>query len=197
MNNLMQSALTGMLALGLLAPVDNFAQSTSPSPTGEIILEVIATYNGMQCSQCADRYVYLRVFSDGTAECQSSTRSAAEPKESPTIKKKTLTQDEFIQIKRAVNAPKLAKVGPKYETWYAIVDASLRWTIKIPRPGQSQIIEVLEFSPALTKTMKHPYPDALVKLGCNIEKLRDDVSGEPHSLDSECQRVLGTANQPD
>jgi hypothetical protein len=107
-----------------------------------------------------------------------------------------LSEDEFIQIRTAVNAPKLAKLRPKYETWYAIVDASLKWTIKIPRPGQSQIIEVLEFSPALTKTMKHPYPDALVKLGCNIEKLRDDVSGEPHLLDSECQRVLRTANLP-
>jgi hypothetical protein len=136
------------------------------------------------------------VYSDRTTETQSFIRSAAEPKESPAFKRKTLTQNEFIKIRTVVNAPKLAKVKPKYETRYAIVDASLRWTIKIPRPGQSQVIELLEFSPALTKTMKHPYPDALVTLGCNIEKLRDEVSGEPHLLDSECQRVLGTANLP-
>jgi hypothetical protein len=31
---------------------------------------------------------------------------------------------------------------------------------------------------------------------CNIKKLRANVSGEPGSLDSECQRVLGTATRP-
>jgi hypothetical protein len=66
------------------------------------------------------------------------------------------------------------------------------WTIKIQRPGLAQTIQVLEFSPALAKRMKHPYPDALVKLGCNIEKLRADVYGESSPLDSECQKVLGT-----
>jgi hypothetical protein len=48
----------------------------------------------------------------------------------------------------------------------------------------------LEFSPGLARTMKHPYPDALVKLGCNIEKLRAGLSGESNFPDSECKRVL-------
>lgn len=95
-----------------------------------------------------------------------------------------------------MNAPKLAKVRPKYATWYAVVDASTTWAIKIQHPGQSQIIEVLEFSPALTKAMKHPYPDTLVELGCNIEKIRADISREATSHDSECRRVLGTKSQP-
>jgi hypothetical protein len=55
------------------------------------------------------------------------------------------------------------------KTRYAIVAASTEWTIKIQRPGQPQIIQVLEFSLGLAGTMKHPYPDVLVKLRCNIK----------------------------
>jgi hypothetical protein len=192
MRSLMQSMLVVMVALGLLAAADNFAQS--PSPNSDIVLEVIVTQTTMASE---DRYVYLylRVFSDSTAECQSLKHSNSEKKELLTVKK-ALTQDEFIRIKSVVSEPKLAAVGPKYETRYAIVDTSTEWTIKIQRPGQPQIIQVLEFSPGLARTMKHPYPDPLVKLGCNIEKLRADVSGESNTLDSECKRVLGTASQP-
>jgi hypothetical protein len=194
MNNLIQSALTAMLASGLLVPMHDFAVSSSPSSASDVILEVVATYNGMWCAQCADTYTYLRVYSDGVAEWQPSTLTAAKPKENP-ITKTTLTQDQLVRIKSAVNAPKLTKIKARYTTLYDIVDSSTTWTIKIPRSGQIQTIEVLEFSPALTKTMKHPYPDALVKLGCNLKNLRVEVSGEHSTLDSECQRVLGTADR--
>jgi len=166
--------------------------ANSRSSSADTVLEVIATHATVAS---ADKYVYLRVFSDVTAEIQPSNYSDAETKERPTIKK-TLTQDEFVQIKSVVDTPKLANVGPKFETRYAIVDTWTEWRIKIQRPGQPQVIEVLEFSPGLAGTMKHPYPDALVKLGCSIKKLRADVSGESALLDGECQRVLGTTSQP-
>jgi hypothetical protein len=184
--------LVVMTALGLLAPADNLAQSPSHGPSADILLEVIATHTAAMASE--DTYVYLRVFSDRTAEFQPR-HGNSEKQELPAIKK-TLTRDEFIPIKSAVSDPKLATVGPKYETRYAIVDTWTEWTIKIQRQGQPQIIQVLEFSPSLARTMKHPYPDALVKLGCNIEKLRADVSGESNRLDSECKRVLGTPSRP-
>jgi len=190
MRSLMQSTLIVVLALGFLAVGDNFAQS--PSLGKDIVLEVIATHNTLASE---DRYVYLRVFSDGTAEWQSSKHSNSQKTELLAFKK-TLTQDEFMRIKSVVSEPKLAAVGPKYETRYAIVDTSTEWTIKIQRPGRPQIIQVLEFSPGLARTMKHPYPSALVKLGCNIEKTRADVSGESNTPDSECMRALRTAGQP-
>ena len=191
MRSLMQSLLIVMVGLGLLAPANNLAQSARPSPNANMVLEVIATHTTMASE---DRYVYLRVFSDSTAECQPSEHSNSGEK--LLVVKRTLTQDEFIRIKSVVSEPKLAAVKPKYETRYAIVDTWTEWTIKIQRTGQPQIIQVLEFSPGLARTMKHPYSDALVKLGCNIEKLRADVSGESDGLDSECKRVLGTPSRP-
>jgi hypothetical protein len=88
------------------------------------------------------------------------------------------------------------------KTRYAIVDTSTEWTIKIQRPGQAQTIQVLEFSPGLARTMKHPYPDALVKLACNIEKLRAGLSGESTRFACGCPwctaetRVLKFATKP-
>jgi len=170
-----------------------FVLAQSPKVGAEIILEVIATHTTMERE---DKYVYLRVFSDRTAECQASKHSDVENKELPAVKN-TLTQDDFIRLKSMVSDPKLSTLGPKYETRYAIVDSSTEWTIKIQRAaGEPQIIRVLEFSPGLAKTMKHPYPGALVTLGCTIEKLRTDVSGESISLDHECKKVLGTSKQP-
>jgi hypothetical protein len=192
MSSLVQLLLVVMVALGLLAPVDNFAQLLGPSPGADILFEVIATHSTMASE---DRYVYLRVFADRTAECEFSNRSNSDGKH-PLAVKKTLSQDEFIRLESVVSEPKLASVGPKYETRYAIVDSWTEWRIKIQRPGQPQIIQVLEFSPGLARTMKHPYPDALVKLGCSIEKLRADVLGESNTLDSECKKTLGTSSHP-
>jgi hypothetical protein len=181
-----------VLALGLLLPADSLAQSPKPSSGSDTVVEVIATHT---TPDSEDTYVYIRVFSNGTAEFQPSTHRAAGTKERPTIKK-TLTQDEFVQIKSLVDAPQLAAVGPKFETRYAIIDSWTKWTIEIQRPVKPQIIQILEFSPGLARTMKHPYPDPLVKLGCSLEKLRADISGESTLLDGECQRVLGTTIPP-
>jgi hypothetical protein len=183
--------LVVMTVLVFLAPPHRLAQSSKVS--ADTILEVIAIHTTMKSE---DTYVYLRVFSDRVAECQFSKQSNTENKELPAVKK-TLTQNEFIRIESVISDPKLANLEPKYETQYAVVDFSTDWTIKIQHTaGEPQIIRVLEFSPGLAKTMKHPYPDALVKLGCTIKKLRADVSGESISLDDECQRVLGTSSQP-
>jgi hypothetical protein len=168
-------------------PATQAGWSAPVAPASSVILEVTNTY--WSFAESRNPYVYLRVFSDGAAECQSSHG------DNPTIKK-TLTQDEFVQIKSVLRNPKLARVGPRYESRYAVLDSATEWTIKIQRPGEPQVIQVVEFFPWLGKQMKHPYPDALVKLGCSIEKLRADVSGESIPLDRECQRVLGASSQP-
>lgn len=177
------------IGVGLLGPTVDFAQSPSTSPGTDVLLEVVATHSSMADE---DTYLYLRVFSDGTAECHSSAHAEKEPRSL----KKPLTQEDFSRIKSIVGNKNLASLRSRYETKYLIVDTSTEWTIKIQQPGPAQIIHVLEFSPGLAKTMKHPYPDALVELGCNIEKLRASVYGVSMPLDSECQRVFGRKNQP-
>jgi len=136
-----------------------------------------------------DTYIYLRVLSNRTAECQTLSHTDPDKKDLSSYKK-ILTQAEFEKLESVVDNPRLHHVRARYETRYAIVDTWTEWTIKIRRPGQPQTIEVLEFSPGLAKIMKHPYPTGLVKLGCTIQKLRSEVSGESAYFDSECKRIL-------
>jgi hypothetical protein len=192
--------ICGLFALSFLAtssavaqdpvtapPATQAGQSAPANPAPDVILDV--TTSSYSLSEGRNPHVYLRVFSDGSAECQFSRG------DNPTIKK-TLTQDEFVHLKSVLRNSKLAKVRPRYESRYTILDSWTEWTIKIQRPGQPQVIQVVDFSPWAGKGLKHPYPDALVKLGCSIEKLRADVSGDSISLDRECQGVLGTSSQP-
>ncbi|HKW62841.1 MAG TPA: hypothetical protein VJN89_09875 [Candidatus Acidoferrum sp.] len=182
------SMLLAFVVGGLTASTTSLGQLPNRGSSGNKILEVYATHTSFEGDR---RYLLLRVFTDGLAECESSKPSDPEHVAS----KKLLTKDEYARIKSIVVDPELAKVGRRYETWYAVVDTSTEWEIEIQRAGQTQVIQVLNFSPDLTKLMKHPYPDALVKLGCNVEKLRSDVLGDSPSLDNECKKVLGLRDQ--
>src|SRR6266481_8003105 len=148
MGLLLQSMLAVITGLGLLASANNFVQLAAPSPGADTILDVIATHSTMASEE---RYVYLRVFSDGTAEYQSSKHSDGVQNDLPVIRK-TLRQDEFKRIRSILSEPRLAAVGPEYATRYAIVDSWTEWTVKIQRSGQTQSIQVLEFSPGLART---------------------------------------------
>ena len=166
----------------LLCAWSLLAQSSADS-----LVEVVAIHTTPEGEH---RYLYLRVFSNGTAEWQS--RNPKNKEQAAT--RAGLTKEQFKRIKSVVDDPKLANVEPSYETKYAVVDSWTEWKIKVQRPGQSQVIQVLEFSPGLAKVMKHPYPGALVKLGCALMSTRAEVSGEALSLHGECKKVLQAKN---
>lgn len=129
------------------------------------------------------------MFSNAAAEWQSGSPEDKEKGATRTA----LTKEQFLRIKSVADDPKLAHLGPRYETKYAIVDSWTEWKIEVHQARQSQVIQVLEFSPGVAKAMKHPYPDALVKLGCTLESTRAEVSGETLP-DSECKKVLQAKN---
>ena len=72
----------------------------------------------------------------------------------------------------------------------AVVDAGTWWDIRIPRDDRNQQIRVVAFAPDLAKAADHPYPKALLALGCTIEKIRAETVVEKIDTDSECRRVL-------
>ena len=184
-SSILNWGLVAAIAAGLAAPADNLAQSASPGSRTDAILEVTGTVTGWGGD---NRYVYLRVLSDGTAECEPVRH------EVPIIKK-TLSPTQFTRIKAVLSQRNVARLGDKYETNFATVDDGSYWTIEIQRPIQPQFIRVVGFTPGLAKILKHPYPGGLVTLGCSIEKLRTVVTGEPNLPHSECAPVLGTTLQ--
>jgi hypothetical protein len=178
-----------MLVLGIVAVAISAGQSSSTGPKTEILAEVVAIHTSPEAERT---YLYLRVFSDGMAEWQSSKTAVAD-KELPT-RSKALAKDDFLRIKSILADPRLKKLGPKYETRFAIVDSWTTWKVQIGRKEHSRGIQILEFSPDLAKTLKSPYPDDLVKLGCTFKKLRADISEEPPSSDKTCEEAGGTVS---
>jgi len=126
---------------------------------------------------------YLKVYSDGTAECHA-------PKywdEPDVAKTKSLPIEEFNQLKALLEQPDLLNVKHRYERMYTVMDSWMEWTIKIDHPSGEQSFEVSGFSPSSAKASNQPYPEALTKLGCSIQKIRSEVFGyEPHRAEADC-----------
>lgn len=131
--------------------------------------------------------VYLRVFSDRTAECHTLAYSGHELK---VAKRKTLKPEEFERLIDLLNDPGLLNVKSRYESPRIIVDSWMEWDIKIQHAGNAQKIEVINFSPSWLG-LAQPYPDPLLQLGCAVWKIRDDVFGdEPGRRDAKCEKAL-------
>ena len=118
--------------------------------------------------------LYVRVFSDGTAECHTEKYN----KEKDVAKMKVLSVDEFERLKAAMNEPDLLNVKEKYGLMHFVVDSWMEWDIAVQHASGVQRIKVASFSPASAREKLQPYPDALVKLGCSILEIRDDVYGD-------------------
>jgi hypothetical protein len=135
--------------------------------------------------------IYLRVFSDGSAECHAEKFWD----EADTVKKKVLSHEDFEQLRGLVGQPELLSVKPRYELMESVIDSWMEWTINVPYGRNVQRIEVANFSPVAAKERGEPYPDVLEKLGCSISKARSDVYGDQVAAGKAsragCNAILG------
>lgn len=144
------------------------------------------------------RFVYLRVFSDRTAEAQNEWDQ--------TMKRTVLTQAEFDRLQyfldrpdvlslgldakydllKAANYPPGVTPGPSYQTWDAMLQHS-----KV-----QQKIRIHDFDGYLYDWDRYPQdaqktaPNTLVKLGCTVEDLRAIVTGKESGREKQCQQAL-------
>jgi hypothetical protein len=164
-------------------------QSADPTPRPSVILEVThTTFSIFENSE--NKYLYLRVLSDGSIECQSPFPIEKSESNERRSYRKILTQEEFKALQSLIDQPQILKIQPKYRA-YVSVDTSSEWGIKLQHHGETQRIVVGMFSPGLAREFKQPYPKALTKLGCTVQKLRHEVVGDPaEHIDSDCKKVL-------
>jgi hypothetical protein len=178
------------------------AQSPKPATEAKAILEVTqwsALYGydvGMQQPWYVRdhrRFLYLRVFSDKTAEAQNEWDQ--------TMKKTVLTQAEFDKLQYFVDRPEVLNLGldanydllkdakyppgikprPSYQTW----DAALQHS-KV-----QQKIRISDFDGCLNDAdAQKTAPNALVKLGCTVEDLRASITGMKSGQEKQCQEAL-------
>lgn len=160
----------------LLVPFVGASAVQSPTSISrpEILVEVTAIHTSPETE---NSYLYLRVFSNGLAEWQSSRFIAG--KKGPSTNSQIMKTDDFLRIKSVLDDPRLQKLKQGYDTRFAAIDSWTTWKVAIPRKNVPQTIQITEFSPDLANAMKSPYPDALVNLGCALKTLRSQVSGAP------------------
>lgn len=121
---------------------------------------------------------YLTVFSDRTAECRTQKFTG---EEKDVTRRKVLGTKEFGKLRAIINEPNFLDIEKRYELNHPVVDSWMEWTIAVRHPNGEQSIQVANFSPASELYKNQAYPDALVKLGCSILKIREEVFDDPYA----------------
>jgi hypothetical protein len=161
------------------------------SPSRKLILEVVNRH--FTVGQHIPS-VYLRVYSDGTSECHTEKFWD----EADIVKHKTLGPEELQALQAVLDNPELFHANEKYGLMALVIDSWMEWDIRVPHGWRSVKIKVLNFSPASARQKNQPYPPAVLRLGCSIWKLRNEVygdaqyGGEPFYYADDCKEALRT-----
>jgi hypothetical protein len=198
--------LTAML-VGFAAWSQSFgtnSQSTDTAvpklPAATVILEVVATHFRIGPEE---EYVYLRVFSNHVVQAQTLNRKSVVDDAVIANFSMTLAPKEFSKVQQLLAEPRIMHLKTRYRQRVGgILDDFTSWKITIRHPDADQELEVVAFEPEEAKLKRRPYPEALVELGCTIERVRGGAIGEEARLDkarldNECKRVLtGSGSMP-
>jgi hypothetical protein len=183
-----------LIALLVSGAVSLGVPGAKSSPSAKLILEVMNRHFTVGRKI---RSVYLRVYSDGTAECHTVKYTGDATDDGPDIvKQKTLAPGDLQNLEAVLQNPELLHVKRKYGLMDWVVDSWMEWDIKVPHGWHVERVKVLNFSPASAREKKQPYPSALLKLGCLIWKVRNDVygdeapGGEPSYRINDCRQAL-------
>ncbi len=156
-------------------------QESQRTPLLEVIL---TTYDVSR----TETLVYLRVFSNGSAEAhpmrEVDFRALA-------LKTASIPPSELATLSQFLGSSNVQHLDAKYERYWGNIDFGQTWQITIAQ-GSSQKSMILEnFQPFLARTKKKPYPAELERLGCLVWKLRTKVTGEPleRNYVSGCQKL--------
>jgi hypothetical protein len=116
--------------------------------------------------------LYVKVFSDGTAECHAIKFTGRENND---VKREHLPAKEFAEIKSLLDQPEMQGVKGRYEHPRAVADSWMEWELRAPDSRLRQEVTI-SFGPP-TQELR-AFPEALGSLGCQILKIREYVYGD-------------------
>jgi hypothetical protein len=139
-----------------------------------LLLEVILTTSEIDRTETL---VYLRVFSDGSAEAhpmrEVDFRTLA-------LRKAQISPSELGMLREFLRSSKVQHLDPEYNRyWGSVEDFGQTWQITIAGSDDKKSIVLHNFQPFYARVKKKPYPAEVEKLGCIIWELRTKVTGEP------------------
>jgi hypothetical protein len=138
-----------------------------------LLLDVILTTYDVSRTETL---VYLRVFSNGSAEAHPMREVDFR---TLTLKTASIPPSDLVSLSEFLSSSKVQHLGSKYERYWGNIDFGETWQITIAQGGSQKSIVLENFQPFLARTKKKPYPAELEKLGCRIWELRTKVTGEP------------------
>jgi hypothetical protein len=144
-------------------------KSSAPDSTSKVILEVVNNHFTMGRKIPS---IYLRLFSDGTAECHAVSFTGDEQE---TVKKERLSPKEFEKIRVVLNQPGLRDVKGRYDLPRIVFDSWMEWDVT---SHDSQLVHDVTVSFGPDDRDLGPFPEALGNLGCQILKIREYVYGD-------------------
>ena len=129
---------------------------------GASVLEIILTTYDVSRTETL---VYLRVFSDGSAEAHPMRnvdfRNMA-------LKKTQLSKTDVAVLSEFLRSAGVQRLEPRYERSWGNIDFGQTWNITIGDGPNEKSILLFNFQPFLARSKKKPYPQELEKLGCII-----------------------------
>ena len=152
-----------------------------------VLLDVTAThyYIGGE-----EKYQYLRVYSDRTAEAEVLKRKAMFEKTQIEKKKIILSQQDFAYLTDFLNSGKTAQLERHYKQRVGLVlDDFEAWDIRLQTSKGQEELTVVAFEPDAASRNNKPYPAELVKLGCLADTFRAQAVGSEVQRDRECGKV--------
>jgi len=160
-----------LFALLLVVTVPNPMASQDSEKTQ--VLEVIATTYDVSRTETL---VYLRVFSDGSAEAHPTRKVDFR---NLVLKQAKFPSSEIAKVQEFLDPSRVQKWDSTYERSWGNIDFGEEWQITIGQGREKKEIALVNFQPFLGRERKKPYPPDIEKLGCTIWELRAKVLGEP------------------
>jgi hypothetical protein len=164
----------GMMSVACLV----FMAQAMPSPDKEktVLLEVV---RNSWSAERSETLVYLRVYSDGLAEAHLMRRVDFRDIH---LAAKKLSNSEVEALKHLLFEPATMQLQAKYLDYWGGKDFGYKYSVTIYDKSMKDL-ELVNFQPFLARQNRKPYPKQLEKLGCEIWKLRTEVTGEPLEKD--------------
>ena len=141
------------------------------------LLEVVATTYDVSRTETL---VYLRVFSDGSAEAHPTRKIDFR---NIALRRAQLSTPEMTSLGDLLSPARTEKWDEKYERTWGNKDFGQTWEITIGHDNYKRAITLLNFQPFLARDKKKPYPADIEHLGCTIWELRTKVTNEPLDRD--------------
>lgn len=138
----------------------------------QIIQVVLTSYTTSR----VETLIYLRVYSDGSAEAHSTRKVDFR---NLVLKQSRLSPSELAKLQAILTPSRIQKWDGKYERYWGSKDFGDEWEITVGQGKDKKEITLVNFQPFLARDKKKPYPADIEKLGCIIWELRSAVLDEP------------------